>query len=140
MTALRVPTVFIDAERTASPWLSEEFQEPAHDPPDRPRTAPADEEYVSIDPSTSGALFDIGMVAGALGDLTVDGVLVDDDEAERRGIGVGDTIDFQFLNGARRTLTVQGIYTEQDMAGALVVHHALHEQSGTDQFDVSVST
>ena len=65
-------------------------------------------------------------------------MLVDDDEAERRGLGVGDTLDFQFLNGTTRTLTVQGIYTEQDMAGPLVVSHALHEQSGTDQFDFSV--
>ena len=54
------------------------------------RTEPTDEEYVAIDPATAGPLFDIGMVDGALGDLTVDGVLVDDDEAERRGIGVGD--------------------------------------------------
>jgi putative ABC transport system permease protein len=53
-------------------------------------------------------------------------------------VEVGDTLDFQFLNGTTRTLTVQGIYTEQDMAGPLVVSHALHEQSGTDQFDFSV--
>ena len=100
--------------------------------------APSDAEYASIDPATAGTLFDIGMLEGSIGDLTVDGVLVDDDEAARRGLVVGDTLDFQFLNGTRRTLTVEGIYTEQDMAGPLVVSHALHEQSGTDQFDFSV--
>jgi len=99
---------------------------------------PSDEEYVAIDPATAGSLFDIGMVEGSIADLSVDGVLVDDDEAERRGLGAGDPLDFQFLNGTSRTLTVQGIYTEQDMAGSLVVSHALHEQSGTDQFDLSV--
>ena len=100
--------------------------------------APGDGEYVSIDPETAGTIFDIGMIDGSIGDLTVDGVLVDDDEAARRSLGVGDRLDFQFLNGTSRTLTVQGIYTEQDMAGPLVVHHALHEQTGTDQFDFSV--
>ena len=99
---------------------------------------PSDSEYVSIDPTTAGPLFDIGMLEGSISGLTVDGVLVDDDEAARRGLMEGDTLDFQFLNGTRRTLTVQGIYTEQDMAGPLVVSHALHEQSGTDQFDFSV--
>ena len=101
-------------------------------------TTPSDEEYVSVDPATAGEMFDLGMVKGSLTALTTDGVLVDDDEAERRAIGVGDTLDFQFLNGTTRTLTVQGIYTEQDMAGPLVVSHALNEQSGTDQFDFSV--
>jgi putative ABC transport system permease protein len=101
-------------------------------------TAPSDEEYVSIDPATAGPVFDIGMIQGSIEALTVDGVLLDDDEARRRGLGMGDTLDFQFLNGIHRTLTVEGLYTEQDMAGPLVVSHALHEQSGTDQFDFSV--
>ena len=101
-------------------------------------TAPSDEEYVSVDPATAGEMFDIGMVEGSLTALTTDGVLVDDDEAERRSVGLGDMLDFQFLNGTTRTLSVQGIYTEQDMAGPLVVSHALNEQSGTDQFDFSV--
>jgi putative ABC transport system permease protein len=99
---------------------------------------PSDAEYAAIDPATAGPLFDIGMVEGSIGDLSVDGVLVDDDEAERRGLGVGDRLDFQFLNGTSRTLTVEGIYTEQDMAGPLVVSQALHEQTGADQFDFSV--
>jgi putative ABC transport system permease protein len=78
------------------------------------------------------------MVDGSLTALTADGVLVHDDEAERRMIGVGDTLAFQFLNGTTRTLTVQGVYTEQDMAGSLVVTHAVNEQSGADQFDFAV--
>jgi putative ABC transport system permease protein len=101
-------------------------------------TSPTDEEFVSIDPSTAAEMFDIGMVEGSLGALTDDGVLLHDDEADRRMLGVGDTLDFEFLNGTTRTLTVQGIYTEQDMAGSLVVTHAVNEQSGADQFDFAV--
>ena len=33
---------------------------------------------------------------------------------------------------------MEGIYTEQDLAGPYVISHALNEQSGTDQFDFSV--
>jgi putative ABC transport system permease protein len=98
----------------------------------------SDAEYVSVDPATAGEVFDIGMIEGTVAGLTVDGVLLDDDEAERRDLRVGDTLRFQFLNGSTRTLTVQGVYTEQDVAGPVVVSHALHEQTGTDQFDFSV--
>ena len=97
-----------------------------------------DQEYVAVDPATAGVVFDIGMVEGSVEALTPDGVLLDDDEASARGLSVGDTMASQFVNGLTRTLTVEGIYTEQDLAGAMVISHALHEQSGQDQFDVSV--
>jgi putative ABC transport system permease protein len=98
----------------------------------------SDVEYVAVDPATAGEVFDIGMIEGAVTSLTIDGVLLDDDELERRQLWVGDTLRFQFLNGSSRTLTVQGIYTEQDVAGPVVVSQALHEQTGADQFDFSV--
>jgi putative ABC transport system permease protein len=98
----------------------------------------SDEEYVSVDPATAGRVFDIGMLSGSVATLTTEGVLLNDSEAEKRDIGVDDTLDFQFLNGTTRTLTVQGIYSEQDLAGPMVISHALHEQSGIDQFDFSV--
>lgn len=53
-------------------------------------------------------------------------MLLDDGEAERRALAVGDTLHFQLLNGSTRTLAVQGIYTEQDIAGPLVVSHAVN--------------
>ena len=33
---------------------------------------------------------------------------------------------------------MEGIYTKDDLAGPYVVSHALHEQTGADQFDFSV--
>ena len=97
-----------------------------------------DTGYVAVDPSTAGDVFDIGMIEGSIEALEPDGILVDDDEAGDRHLTVGDTIEFGFLNGATRTLTVQGIYSEDDLAGPFVVSHALHEQTGADQFDFSV--
>jgi putative ABC transport system permease protein len=78
------------------------------------------------------------MVEGAVDDLTENGILVDDSEATKRGIVVGDQLPFRFLDGVARRLVVQGIYTEDDLAGTFVVSQALHEQTGVDQFDFAV--
>lgn len=94
--------------------------------------------YTAIDPAKAGRVFDVGMIEGSLEALDDNGVLVDDDEAEARGIGLGDRLRFRFLNGTVKDLTVAGIFTEQDLAGNFVVTHGLHEQSGADQFDFSV--
>lgn len=59
-------------------------------------------------------------------------------EAESQGLGLGDPVTFQFLNGNRHQLTVHGIYTEENLAGEYVVSQALHEASGADQFDFAV--
>jgi len=63
---------------------------------------------------------------------------VDDDEAASRDLAVGDPLVVRFADGSERTLTVEGIYTEQDLAGSYVMSHALHESTGADQFDFSV--
>jgi putative ABC transport system permease protein len=97
-----------------------------------------DTAYISVDPGTANTIFDIGMIQGTVESLTPDGILIDDDEAADRNLGLGDQIEFGFVNGSTHLLTIQGIYTEQDLAGPFVVHHALHEQSGADQFDFSV--
>jgi putative ABC transport system permease protein len=97
-----------------------------------------DTGYVSVDPTVAGHVFDLGFVEGSLDALSPDGILVEDGEAANRMLALGDTVQFAFVNGTTRTLTVQGIYTEEDLAGPYVVNHALHEQSGTDQFDFSV--
>jgi putative ABC transport system permease protein len=51
---------------------------------------------------------------------------------------MGDTLTLTFLDGVQRTLTVRGIYTNEELAGPLVISHALHEQTKVDQFDVSI--
>ena len=64
--------------------------------------------------------------------------LVDDNRARDSACTWASTVEFGFVNGTTRTLTVEGIYSEDDLATAFVVSHALHEQSGADQFDFSV--
>lgn len=98
----------------------------------------SDEMYTAIDTSTVTAVFDIGMVEGSVEELDDGGVLLDDDEAADRGVAVGDELTLQLLNGEQLSLTVQGIYTEQDLAGNYVITQSLHESTGADQFDLSV--
>ena len=97
-----------------------------------------DTTYVSVDPATAGRVFDVGMIDGSIEALTPNGVLLDDDEAADRHLAVGDTLELTFLDGTTRELTVEGIYTEETLAGPLVISHALNEQSGSEQLDVSV--
>jgi putative ABC transport system permease protein len=97
-----------------------------------------DEAYVAVDPATASRLFDIGMRSGTLAGLTDRGVLLDDQEAADRHVAVGDVVDIRFLDGGVRALTVEGIYTEDALAGRVVISQALHEQTGVDQFDFAV--
>jgi putative ABC transport system permease protein len=98
----------------------------------------SDTMYVAIDPVTAATVFDVGMVSGSVGDLSDAGVFVHSGEASKRGVGVGDVVEFGFLNGTTKELVVAGIYTKDDLAGKYVVTHTLHEQTGADQFDTSV--
>ena len=93
--------------------------------------------YVSVDPATAGRVFDIGMIDGSIEALDARR----GPRRRRRGrraASASATRSTSSSSTARPHLTVQGIYTEQDLAGPFVVSHALHEQSGTDQFDFSV--
>lgn len=94
--------------------------------------------YVAVDPATADEVFDIGLVDGSLADLGEDSILVEDGEAARRGLEVGDRLGLGFVNGTATAVTVEGLYTDDDLAGSFVVSHALHERTGADQFDFSV--
>ena len=52
-----------------------------------------DLRYLAIDPATASQIFDVDMVTGSVAQLTENGILIDDDEAASRGVGVGDTVD-----------------------------------------------
>jgi len=102
-------------------------------------TAGADDvAYVSVEPAVAARVFDLDLIDGTLDGLSPLGILVDDDEAADRDMAVGDTIELGFVNGTTRTLTVEGVYRKDDLAGPFVVSNALHEVTGADQFDFSV--
>jgi putative ABC transport system permease protein len=97
-----------------------------------------DQAMSVVDPQTTIGVFDLEFVTGDIGDLTVDGVLVSTGRAESAGLSVGDPYEITMLDGVTRTLTVQGIYEKDELAGPVSVHEDLYEQSGADQYDFSV--
>jgi putative ABC transport system permease protein len=104
----------------------------------RDLTTGGDLGYVAVDPATAAEVFDIGVIEGAMADLSAGGIFVEDGEAVRRALAVGDRLELGFINGESRTVVVEGMYTDDDLAGPYVVSHALHEQTGADQFDFAV--
>jgi putative ABC transport system permease protein len=94
--------------------------------------------YVAVDPANAAQVFDLGMVEGSTEALTSDGLLIDDDEADRRDVGLGDTIGLTFIDGTSANLVVQGIYRDDDLAGDFVISTERHEATGVDQFDFSI--
>lgn len=94
--------------------------------------------YVAIDPVPASAMFDIGVETGDVAALDDHGVLVLASEAEARQVALGDTLTFHFPDGSTRPLTVEGTYSNDELAGKFVVTQALHESTGADQYDFSV--
>jgi len=78
----------------------------------------------TVDPSTAEGILDYDFVEGSFASLTPDGLLISSGEAEREELGVGSTVDFD-VGGELRTLTVQGIYSSDELAQARVVHRDL---------------
>ena len=91
-----------------------------------------------IDPTTAGQVFDLDMQAGSIEDLTDEGILISRDTAEDEELEVGSTLRLQMIDGAERTVTVQGVYGDDDLAGPFTISKGLWAQSGADQFDFSI--
>jgi putative ABC transport system permease protein len=91
-----------------------------------------------VDPVPASRLFDLDMVAGEVTALTDEGVLLSSRQAERESKALGDTVSVYLLDGQERLLTVQGIYDNDELAGAVTVTKSLYGTSGGDQFDFSV--
>jgi putative ABC transport system permease protein len=59
--------------------------------------------------------------AGSLGALGPDQVVLDEKRAQERGLTVGSTMVAQFARGGPRTLTVVGIYADNEIIGGSLV-------------------
>ena len=93
---------------------------------------------LGVDPATLAEVFDIGVTEGALRDLGPDQIGVLDDEAEKKGLRVGDTVPVRFAASGRQQLTVAAVYTNKDVAGSYLLGLAAYEANVADQFDAKV--
>jgi putative ABC transport system permease protein len=91
-----------------------------------------------VDPTTVGEVFDMKFVQGRASDLTADGILVSKERAEKDGLTVGATVTLRLLDGIGRPLTVQGIYTKDELAGPYTISQELYRTSGADLYSFAV--
>ncbi len=91
-----------------------------------------------VDPSTAGAVFNLGFTQGALKDLTADGVAVSKSKADKDHLKLGSKLKLTLTDGTTRDLPVQGIYKEDDLAGSTTVNRHLFDGTKVDQYDFGV--
>ncbi len=97
-----------------------------------------DQVITVIDPSVVTKVFDLGLVAGTIEGLDDTGILLSKDRSESTGLGVGDTMTVQFLDGSTHILTVQGVYDKEELAGPFSITSTLYESTGADMFVFSI--
>jgi putative ABC transport system permease protein len=93
-------------------------------------------DFTSIDPATSDAAFDLGMVEGRASDLTDDGILVFDDFARKHGLKVGDAVPATFPKTGPAKLRVQGIYEDKSWVGTnYIISTTAHTRFEPDRLE-----
>ncbi len=75
----------------------------------------------AVNPETVAGLVTVDFIEGSFDDLTVDGLLVSENEAREEDLGVGQVLTL-LVDGAELPLTVQGVYTEADFIPARLYH------------------
>jgi putative ABC transport system permease protein len=75
-----------------------------------------------VDPVTVNDLVNIDFLAGAMTDLTAEGVLISEGEAKRRELSLGDEFVLR-IDGAARPLEVQGVFATTELIRTSRIYH-----------------
>jgi putative ABC transport system permease protein len=98
--------------------------------------------FFGINPEALPELMNLDVTDGGFDGVTeTDGVMVFRDYAEDRDLGVGDTIDVTWQNGAESTITVAGLFDDNSLDTGWLVSTELIEsvstQTPNDQFVIA---
>lgn len=91
---------------------------------------------VAVDPAAAFDVVDAGLISGSPADLTDSSVFLYEDKAKSLGVSIGDTVNFSFLQGGVRPLTVSGLYTENAFLGNYTISQSLFASTGNEQLDL----
>ncbi len=92
--------------------------------------------FTSIDPRTVEDVLDLGMVEGQVGDLTQDGMIVEEEFAATQGWQVGDAVPAAFAGTPVGDLEVEGLYEGQGVVNTeLVITGAAHTAYVPDRLE-----
>src|SRR5207244_7542490 len=94
----------------------------------------------ATDPKGAQALFDLNMEAGALGDLTADGVVISKKYADDHHLSVGDEVPVTFVKTGSKPMTIQGIYGVDTLAlpGNFIISIDAFNQNFDEQLDALI--
>ncbi len=82
----------------------------------------------ALDFSVADQLFNLGVIDGDLKDVDNDSVALDDDLAEKLGLGMGDTVQMVLDNGEVADLEVVALFTEAQLLEAMLITVDRYEQ------------
>ena len=91
-----------------------------------------------INPKTIEGTFDIGLVDAAYSDLDPNGIFLARDWSEKNDAPVGSTVKVTLADSTERTLTVRGLYVNDDLAGNRVVSREIVSGANVQYFDFGV--
>jgi putative ABC transport system permease protein len=91
-----------------------------------------------INPKTIEGTFDIGLVNADYSDLDPNGIFLARDWSEKNDAPVGSTVKVTLADSAKRTLTVRGLYVNDDLAGNRVVSREIVAEANVQYFDFGV--
>jgi putative ABC transport system permease protein len=91
-----------------------------------------------INPKTIEGTFDIGLVNADYSDLDPNGIFLARDWSEKNDAPVGSTVKVTLADSAKRTLTVRGLYVNDDLAGNRVVSREIVAGANVQYFDFGV--
>jgi putative ABC transport system permease protein len=92
----------------------------------------------AVNPAVAGEVFDLKFVGGSLKDLTTSGIAISEDRATKDALALGDTIDITLIDGVERALTVQGIYSEDTLAGDYTLNRDLFSDTSINTPDLVI--
>src|SRR5262249_55800894 len=78
----------------------------------------------TVDAARARVLLDYDFVQGSFADLTANGMLVSTGEAKRKHLQIGSTVTVH-IGDVTKAVTIEGIYSTNDIAQARVVDRAL---------------
>lgn len=91
------------------------------------------------DPIALQRTFDLGDIQGSLAGLGERGIAITESEADKRGLGVGDTARLTFTDGQTESFTVRALYGRSELAGEYVITRAAWEPHRTQDSDTLVA-
>jgi putative ABC transport system permease protein len=95
-------------------------------------------EVTAVDPARFGAVLDLGHVAGDVATLAPGEFAASTELAESQGWALDEPVQLDLVDGSTRTLTLQALYTETDIAGDIVVDVADVNRAAGFEGDLAV--